>query len=402
MNDWGLLPDDVQGILLRKEWDSPKNLRDRLSGKRGFPIKIALKVPTGAQALRKVSHFHEYIKKWRQSPCRSHITWEQKQYRELGTHDVPVTLTIENVQSLIEFIGPKAVERSDLWQKLMMPVLDFDSNLYPVLVRHLMSLENMEIDDVQLIPKLLSQLHKGMGTGSFLRALPLKDVDTKFLENNFTLISNLLDTHLAGEINFYNGLMNWLGCEEIPKAWLLVRPLCTQSKEQLGGLPILQLSTQTLRESPLPARNILVVENNQSGYGLPMLEDTIAVFGGGANVGWMDAKWLSDKNIGYWGDIDSWGLKFLSDARQQLPSLQAIMMDKGTLIEFEQRTVTEPSPLEGLPPNLLANEIELFHALRQGVYRGSRLEQERLSADYIEKQLLKWAVLSKAQGTLTT
>lgn len=390
MTDWGLLPDDVQAILLQKEWNSPKNLRDRLSGKRGFPIKIALKVPTGAQALRKVSHFHKYIKEWRQSPYTSQVTWEQKQYRELGAHDVPVTLALESVQSLIEFIGPKAIERSKHWQNLMLPILDFDSNLYPVLVRHLLDLENMKTDDIQLIPKLLSQLHKGIGTGSYLRALPLKHVDTKFLENNFTLISDLLDTHLSGEISHANGLMNWLGCVDIPKSWLLVRALCPQSKKRMCGLPILQLSTQTLRDTPLPASNILVVENNQSGYGLPMLEDTISVFGGGVNVSWMDAKWLSDKNIGYWGDIDTWGLKFLSDARQHIPNLQSIMMDKKTLIEFDQRTVPEPSPLGELPPNLLANEIELFEALQQGIYRGSRLEQERLPADYIEKELLKW------------
>jgi hypothetical protein len=393
MNDWGLLPDDVQAILQQKEWDCTKNLRDRLSGKRRFPIKIALKVPTGAQALSKVSHFHEYIKKWQQSPYHSHVTWEQRQYRELGTHDIPATLTLESIQSLIEFVGPKAVARSEHWQKLMMPILDFDSNLYTILIRHLLSLENMEIDDVQLIPRLLSQLHKGIGSGSYLRALPLKDVDTKFLENNFALISDLLDSHFGGEISSTNGLMNWLDCVDIPKAWLLVRPLCQQTKERMGGLPILQLSTQTLRENPLPARNILVVENKQSGYGLPTLADTIAVFGGGANINWMNAKWLSDKSIGYWGDIDTWGLTFLSDARQYIPDLQSIMMDKSTLIEFEQRTVPEPSPSNELPPNLLANEMELFEALRQGIYRGSRLEQERLSADYIENQLLKWATL---------
>jgi len=393
MTDWGLLPDDVQATLLKKEWDSARNLRDRLSGKRGFPLKITLKVPTGAQALQKVSHFHKYIKEWRQSPYSSHVTWKQKQYRQLGTHDVPVTLTLENIQSLIEFIGPKAIERSKHWQNFMQPILDFDSNLYPLLVRHLLDLENMKTDDVQLIPRLLSQLHKGMGIGSYLRALPLKHVDTKFLENNFSLISDLLDMHFDGEISHENGLMNWIGCVDIPRAWLLVRPLCPQSEERMCGLSILQLSTQTLRDNPLPARNILVVENNQSGFGLPTLKDTIAIFGGGANVSWMDAKWLSDKNIGYWGDIDTWGFKLLSDARQYIPDLRAIMMDKETMIEFEQRTVSEPSPVDKLPPNLFANEIKLFEELQQGRYRGSRLEQERISADYIEKQLLKWLTL---------
>jgi len=392
MREWGLLPEDVRATLLQKEWGSSKNLRDRLSGKRCFPLKVPLKAPTGVQALRSINHFHNYIKQWQQSPYRSHIAWEQKQYRELGTHAVPLSLSLNSMQALIEFIGPKAVTRSAHWERLMIPILQFDSDLYPVLVRYLMTLENLNLNDTHLIAKLLPQLHKGIGKGSYLRALPLKEVDTKFLENNFALISDLLDTHFDGEISLANGLMNWLDCVDIPKAWLLVRPLCPQSKQHMCGLPILQLSTQTLRDTPLPASNILVVENKQSGFALPPLKDTIAVFGGGANVSWMDALWLREKNIGYWGDIDTWGFKLLSDARRYIPDLNSIMMDKLTFIKFQQRAISEPVPADTLPPNLLAEEIELFKELRQGIYGDSRLEQERLSSDYIQDQLSGWLI----------
>lgn len=392
MSEWGLLPEDVRAILLQKEWGSSKNLRDRLSGKRSFPLKVPLKAPTGAQAFRKINHFHNFIKQWQQSPYRSHIAWGQKQYRVLGTHDVPLALSLDSMQALIEFIGPKAVKRSAHWEKLMIPILRFDSDLYPVLVRHLMSLENLNLNDTHLIARLLPQLHKGIGTESYLRALPLKEVDTKFLENNFALISDLLDSHFNGEISHANGLMNWLGCVDIPKAWLLVRPLCPLSKQRLCGLPILQLSTQTLRDTPLPASNILIIENNQSGFGLPPLKDTIAVFGGGANVRWLDSQWLHGKNIAYWGDIDTWGFSILSDARRYIPDLNSIMMDKHTFIKFQQRAISEPSPVDKLPPNLLAEEIELFEELRQGIYGNSRLEQERLSPDYIQEQLSGWLI----------
>ncbi|MGB5277899.1 MAG: DUF3322 domain-containing protein [Gammaproteobacteria bacterium] len=390
MNEWGLLPEDVRALLRQKEWASAKHLRQRLLGQRRFPLQVALKVPTGAQALRRVSHFHEFIKQWRQSTYNDQILWVQKQYRQLGTHDVPSSLSLKDMQALIEFIGPKAVARSEHWEKLMVPVMEFDPGLYPILVRHLLALENMSADDTTLIARLLSQLHKNIGQGSYLRALPLKEVDTKFLENNLTLISDLLDAHFDGEISRANGLVNWLGCLDLPKAWLMVRPLCRHTRQNLCGLPILQLSAQTLRETTLPAGNILVVENNQSGYGLPALDDTIAVFGGGANVSWLDAEWLHGKNVAYWGDIDTWGFSILSDARRYLSDLKALMMDKQTFIKFRQRAIEEPSPVEQLPPNLFAEEIELFDALQQGDYRHSRLEQERLSSDYIANQLLSW------------
>ena len=390
MSDWGLLPDDVRALLLQKEWTSSRNLRDRLLGQRPFPLQVSLRVPTGAQALKQVDRFHAFIKQWQQSPQQHQITWIQKQYRELGSHNVPATLSFDSMQQLIDFLGPKAMGRRQRWEQRMAPILELDADLYPVLVRHLTRLEQMSEDDTVLIARLVAQLHQHIGRDSYLRALPLQQVDTKFLENNFALIADLLDAHLDGEITQANGLMNWLGCLEIPKAWLLVRPLCPQSRQRLCGLPILQLAAQTLRETALPARHILIVENKQSGYGLPQLADTIAVFGGGANVSWLDADWLHDKHIAYWGDIDTWGFKLLSDARQHLPSLRALMMDKQTFGQFQQRAVSEPSPVDKLPPNLFADEIELFDELQQGSYRGLRLEQERLSFDYITDQLTSW------------
>ena len=66
------------------------------------------------------------------------------------------------------------------------------------------------------------------------------------------------------------------------------------------------------------------------------------------------------------------------------------MMDKLTVETFQQRMCRESAPCEKLPTNLSAEEIELFEALGEGIYAGTRLEQERLSPDYIESALLRW------------
>ena len=51
----------------------------------------------------------------------------------------------------------------------------------------------------------------------------------------------------------------------------------------------------------MPGRRVLIVEDMTSGYALPSMEDTVAVFGGGANVRWTQATWLSALSVGYWG-----------------------------------------------------------------------------------------------------
>ncbi len=106
----------------------------------------------------------------------------------------------------------------------------------------------------------------------------------------------------------------------------------------------------------------------------------------------MDASWLKSRRVAYWGDLDSWGLSILSDVRSKLPSVEAIMMDSETLAQHENRMVVEPEPLQHLPEFLTDAEAQIFSDLKAGKYPGSRLEQERLSPDYIRSRLEAWAI----------
>lgn len=230
-----------------------------------------------------------------------------------------------------------------------------------------------------------------MGGGHYLRALPVAYVDTKFIEQNFRLVERLVDAFYRGGVTTSGGLLAWLNCTENPKGWLFVRPLCENSQSALGGLPILQMDTDTLLDFELPARNILVVENVQSGLALPSLDCTIAVFGGGKNVSWLSAPWLGSKKVGYWGDIDSEGFSILSDARRRCSGVESIMMDEQTAAGFSSRMVEEPESVDVLPGFLEEQEANLFHKLREGYFGKPRLEQERLAADYILRCLTNWA-----------
>ena len=393
MTDWGLLPEAAIGQLKAREWSNNANLRDLLSGARPFPRRVSLKAPTDAQALAEPTHFQRFVDSWKQWPHTGQLRWQTKQYRRMGEQQVPVALQIDSMPELIRVLGPQAEARSRRWEQRMRPLLSLDARLSPVLLRHLNEIEKMTPDDAALLARLLPQLQQGMGQGGYLRALPLIGVDTKFVESWQTLIADLLDCLRSGAVTEQGGLLNWLQCRANPGGWLLVRPLCRQSRERLAGLPIVQLDTRTLQHHPLPAGRILIVENKQSGYALPELDDTIAVFGGGRNTAWMEAAWLAEKQIGYWGDIDSWGLTILSEARERQPHLQALMMDEPTLLRYRARMVDEPTPLDPLPDNLTAAEQQLFCRLRGGFYGRSRLEQERLSPDFVRERLGEWCYL---------
>lgn len=388
--NWGLLPDEVRALVVKREWRNEAALRARLTGDKAFPLRIGLKPPQGNSAVQNLEHFRHFVAAWQRFSQPELVEWESRTYRKISRQDVPVALVIQDIRQLLNYLGAEAVARSQRWEQNMSPLLALDSSLYPALVKHLNIIEAMTPDEVQLLASLLPQLEQGMGQGLYLRALPLVGVDTKFLESYQTLVSDLLDVLHAGEVTTCSGLLNWLGCQDNPRGWLTIRPLCQQVERALGGHPVLQLPADHLLHQGLSGSHILIVENLQSGLGLPELKDSLAIVGGGRNTAWTRAEWLQARHVGYWGDIDTWGLQCLSDVRSRLPDVTALMMDEETLLRHQDRMVVEPEPIRKQPACLTESELQLFNALTNHAYPGSRLEQERLAPDYIRTQLSNW------------
>lgn len=386
---WGLTVDEVLEHLRHKEWERWDRLRGLLLQERSLPLRISLKAPTGRQALDDFAHFQSFISQWQSWSPASQVKWEQKNYQKLGTYQVPVAVEIPSVKALFEVLGTGVVARSKHWEWIVSQFLPVDKRLSSVVIKNLPNLEQLPEIDIQAMANLLPQLQPGMGKGLYLRAIPVKGIDTKFIETHCGLVSELLSVIHNDEM-IKNRLAEWLGCTEKPKGWLIVKPLCQTTRAQLLDLSELKLSTAALRQTTLPGTHILVVENEESGYSLPELPNTIAIIGGGKNVAWMNGKWLASKSVGYWGDIDTWGLSILSDVRRYLPDVVALMMDIRTVTQFSGRMSVEHTPCLSLPENLTPEEILLFNGLKSGDFENTRLEQERLSQDFIEKRLHRW------------
>ena len=387
--NWGFLPSAVYDLVKTREWDNFNRLQKRLTGDISFPIKILLKPPTDDQAIAALDHFQVFVDGWRKFPHPSMIEWEEKSYRTLKNQKVPKALIISNINEFYSYIGTEAVMRSSKWKVAMQPLLEVNNNFYPMLVKHLRTIEVLPLNTIQMLINILPQLKRNMGNSKYLREIPLIGVDTKFIETHELLIVDLLNVIYQNEIS--TSLLAWLGCNENPNGWLTIKPLCSDVREKLGGYSLLQLTASDLRLRELPADNILVVENLQSGLGLSDLPNTVAVIGGGRNVSWMDANWLNNKKVAYWGDIDTWGFAILNDARALLPNLCSLMMDENTLIQFKDRAVSEFEQYDGNQKYLTESEGELFNNLKKSKYKQVRLEQERLPFEYIKSILDKWA-----------
>ena len=431
---WGLLPEDVLLTLKNKHWQNSRNLKSLLSGGDSFPLVVALKPPRGNAAIQNIGHFQNFVSSWKSFSQDSingagqergdskskgfEVVWEKRNFRSLAEQDVPTHLNILDIGSLACILGSDEERQLQDWLSKIRYIFeslssqsylpqsqshqassdegssshgDSDQNLFQALIDHLETLDSFEQDDLKLLVSLLPQLQKGMGQGCYLRALPVTFVDTKFIEKNLRIIESVVTALVDRSVKDI-GLMSWLDCKEKPRDWLLVKPLCKETRSLLGGLPLLRLSSDTLQDFELPARNILVIENEQSCLALSDVHNTIAVSGGGKNVSWMKAGWLADKNVGYWGDIDSEGLAILSDARSRLSSITPLMMDELTVKTFAERMVPEPDSVSKDPVALTETELALFKGLRADQYADKRLEQERLPMEYVAQHIDAWVV----------
>lgn len=101
-------------------------------------------------------------------------------------------------------------------------------------------------------------------------------------------------------------------------------------------------------------------------------------------------RWLTSREIHYWGDIDTHGFGILDELRAFLPNTKSFLMDEKTLHEHKLLWGHE-DPLKSCArslPRLTQPEYDVFRALRENKWgERIRLEQERIAFGWIEKAL---------------
>jgi len=151
----------------------------------------------------------------------------------------------------------------------------------------------------------------------------------------------------------------------------------------------LRVRSSELRDTALPGGRLLIVENESCQHQVPNVPDTVAVLGTGFDLGWTAGRWLQEKQIGYWGDIDSWGLQFLAKARSTLPHLEALMMASEVYEQFADAAVAEPVVAgTDVPRELDERERSLYRRLLEE--RRGRLEQEFLAKEFVQEAIVTW------------
>lgn len=132
---------------------------------------------------------------------------------------------------------------------------------------------------------------------------------------------------------------------------------------------------------------VFITENEINGLAFPDVPDSMVIFGGGYGVERLaDIAWLQDRQIIYWGDIDTHGFAILDRLRSFLPQAQSMLMDLATLEAHRLLWGQEESHqrFSGQLARLSSDEQTLFQMLRDDVLgERLRMEQERLGYDWV-------------------
>jgi hypothetical protein len=366
----------------RKQWQSADSREQRLLDKSVWPIALSIGKPTATEFVAQGREVREHFQLWRAVRV-GEVQWERASYRAGGEPvEVPTNWILRTSEEWAAATEDPliAFEHRAVANVLAQSELLF----HRTLVRQSRLVSNAGEGVALKAVGLVRRLEPGCAAGRPLRALAFAGIDSKFIERNRTLVQLLLDARFDGQAS-EQGLECFLGALDEGDHWLLVAPL----EPGLLRFARQSIAANELVNVGVPGTHLLIVENERSLHQIPQLPATIAVLGSGLNLAWMRAPWLASKAIGYWGDIDTWGLTMLATARAHQRHLDALLMTMEVFSAHQYLAVSERCPAAENPPaHLSGEEQELYRHLRQ-VAEG-RLEQEFLPRELVAAAVHAW------------
>lgn len=376
-------PADVKHVL-RRQWESTDTRASRLLGEDSWPIEIAIGMPSPQTIISRLDDVKRHVQRWR-SVGVGEVVWSQRSYR--ATADpiaLPTRWRLDRPTDWIAACDDRQISHE--FETLSTIIGNCDPIFRELLVRRRSLWRDKATDDVILAANVAMKLRPGCAEGRPLRTLSLSGTDTKFFERHERLVASLLDQRFDGEASRV-GLEAFLNAASRTNHWLLVLDL----DGSLLPFQKIRVRSSELLERPLEAHNLLIVENETCGHLLPSLPGTIAVLGSGFDLAWTSAKWLAEKRVGYWGDLDTWGLTLLAYARSNMPHVTALMMSSQVFDDHQAAAVGEPARASEQPPGELTIDERLLYQRLLSATHG-RLEQEYIAPNIVHQTIKAWAV----------
>lgn len=382
------LPSDVRQLLLRRFESRHRDWLGAGDCAEHWPLAIALGMPSEQAALKQVDAVRSWAAAWREWQGAGELAWSERRWKVLGTQRLPESLTLSDAAQAAQWIGE--LER---WQRATQRFAVLAAR-WPELAARLPRWFGVLADygdaDFERLADMLGWLQANPASGLYPRQIPLAGIDSKWMETRKGLLSDLAGALRApacdgGDVYQVCGLKR-------PPVLLRMRVLDPALRARLGGLGDITAPVDEIARLELPAANVLIVENLQTGLALADVPGTVAFMALGYGVDLLaQVRWIARARCIYWGDIDTHGFAILHQARSCLPEVTSLLMDEPTLLRFQDLWAAEPAQHSTAELALLTvPENAVYSALKQGRWgHNLRLEQERIAWDHAWPEIVR-------------
>jgi len=336
-------------------------------------IDIPLSPPNESVALRDPASVSDWIAAWRSA--NGAVQWETRRWANAGTQTVPVRLRFASPTQAARFAGRAAHwEISRTRARDLLAALPPGEEMEIAVRKTLAAVAQLDRSDYDRLRLVLGWLLVNPKSGLFVRQLPIRGIDTKWIEQHSKVV-NTLFTAATGIVG--------LGLATKP-AQLRMRFL--DPKLAPGAIRDLTAPVEDIARLELSVERVIIVENLECLLSLPNLPRTVAIHGKGYSVPLLaEIPWLSDAGIVYWGDLDSDGFNILAMVRALLPQTRSILMDAATVTEFRDLAVPDSNTRRTFAGPLTDTEQAAIAALADA--GDIRIEQERIPWRLVERVL---------------
>ena len=371
-------------------WQNDKLLRAWLGCEALFPLVIGVGKPTATALLNDFSGVRAWkVDLEKHSQCSIgygyRIEYVDINHRQLGKHRLPSKLVFDRPEDLIAYI--KKGKEISRFSQLLGQIKNTDRKLLQWCELHPSKVLKYADDWLRLL-SVVSFFKENPQPNRYIRELDIPLVDSKFIEKNKKIISQLLERVLSpSDVDQCIQGMTNSGFERrfglrYDQPNIRLRLLDEKLVAYYGGVSDLSIPLSQFVAMVPACKRVFITENKINGLTFPPLSESIVIFGLGYGISLLkDIDWLMHREIIYWGDIDTHGFAILSQLRAYYPQAKSMLMDLNTLQQFRSSWVVEQDSKRCLSvlPNLTPDEQGLLAALKDNEFgHNIRLEQERV------------------------
>ena len=376
---------------VQKLWDRGILLSTLIGGEKIFPRRLTLKGPDSRELSDSFPKVRDWIARLSGAAKQYRIEWRNINHRILGPNEIPAEIWIDSLDDALGFIGKRLA--AEQFAALATLTRKHQPTLLPWLVKRPLRLLELAEEWPRFL-EIVAWLLKHPRPGIYLRQIDLPGIHSKFIEGNRGVLAELFDLALTpegidGAITGAGGFCRRYGFRDKP---LRVRIRILDPKMVL--LPTetdqdITLTQATFTKLNIPATKVFITENEINFLAFPQVPHAMVIFGAGYGFeNLATVEWLRDRNIYYWGDIDTHGFAILNQLRGFFPRAASFLMDQQTFLEHRTLWGVEPSPETGVLTRLTTEESILYDQLGQNEWGHQiRLEQEMIGFECLVKAL---------------